>query len=241
MKRLAKLFLIVGVLMIHSIQSIAQIKLALGKVHYIIPAFKQDSAATFNDWFVQHNIAPSIKASKYPFEIRYWFQPAFFSLPGEGEYLIIRGNKDSLFADLYRLSARFQPPQNKGGTILIKNNTSPHADIILNSYHIKPSPKLDSLVTILLENNIAGQPDEQALMADLKNKGVKLTDNDATDCCTPFHFQVKVGNKFRNFRANPYYYTNNPSIKEFANGTRLIEEPYNFDHWVIFGTYLRFR
>ncbi len=221
-------------------QAVAQTPLNIAGVKYIIHNFKTDSAFSYDDWFVQSKIVSSIKLSHYPLEIRFWFKPWFMRKADEGECLIIKGDKDSLFADLYQLSSSIQPPHNGGGVLFRKDKFNSIGDITLHHYHFTNHPKLDSLVKLLLLNGIADQPDDKLLMKQLRSENVKLIDGSASDCCTTFNYEIKVKSHLRNFTLYPFFYNNNPKIEAYQRGTNLIEAGYNFDHWVVFGNYVRF-
>jgi hypothetical protein len=219
-----------------SVKLTAQRKLVSGKVPYTIPYFKSDSAANFDDWFVQHKIVSSIKNSLYPLEIRFWYKPWFMTQPDEGEYLIIKGNKDSISADLYCLKTRLEPQLNKQGTVFRKHQKNLNSDILLTYYHISPSFNLDSLLKLLLVNGVTNHPDNIKLMDSLRHNNVKLVENSVTDCCTTFNYEMKVDNKFRNFMIYPLYYTNeNAGIKELQRGHQLINAPFKFDYLIMSG------
>src|SRR4051812_5113991 len=80
---------------------VAQIKLKLAGKTFVIPNFKADSAESFDSYLVKDHNLPSIKKSRYDLEIRFIPSGGFGSQAREACRVIIKGNKDSLYAEDY--------------------------------------------------------------------------------------------------------------------------------------------
>lgn len=193
--------------------SFAQSKVRCAGIEYIIPKFKADTIVSFNNKFVKDSILTSIKDSNYDIEIRYNFYGAFGWWPNEGHCLVIRGNKDSLFAIDYFLKAPELVRTKETGTIIHKYDFNGH-HIKLFVRKLHPDKPLSAMLQSLIDNHIMDLPADEAIISMLKNKNVKLKEYDATDCCASLIIEVKVKNHFRNFDTNYYYQAYNQNIKE---------------------------
>jgi len=61
-----------------------------------------------------------------------------------------------------------------------------------------------------------------AILINLKEKGVKLQDPTLMDCCADMLFNVKVNNHYRRFIYNGAMVDNNPNVKELAAASKLV-------------------
>jgi len=202
----------------------AQVKthLSIEGTSYYIPKFISDSSRTYDNWFVQNHIVSNIKESNSELEIRSYFKPGYFSMPEEGDCLIIKGTKDSLTADFYWLYSRFKGPR-YGGVVFLKDKRRSEADIMLKVYHITAHAKLDSILKKLLSNHITNQIDYDALLVNLKKRNIRLVDPLGNDCCAPRVYEVKIGSQFKNFTTNPYFYQaqQNHTVEELVSADKL--------------------
>lgn len=78
----------------------AQFKVSVAHKTYQIDQFNDDTTSYRNDF--EEGVIPSITRSKYEIEIRYYYF-AEYGYPDESYGIVIRGNKDSLYAAKYFL------------------------------------------------------------------------------------------------------------------------------------------
>ena len=204
--------LLVVILILASISAFAQLSVTYQGTKFTIPHFKDDSTQSFNSKFVTDSILPSIRKSKYDIEIRFNFYGAFRWLPNEGHCIVIRANKDSIFAlDYFLRDSRF--PVKDTGRVVPKYTTKSQK-IVLRVRKLTPATPLTVLLQQLIDNHITDVPDNDQLIKQLENDHVALKEYDGTDCCTNVFYEIKVKNHFRNFSTNRFYQEYNTGIKQ---------------------------
>jgi len=198
----------------------AQQRLTIAGVGYSIPAFRADSVDTFNDYYVIQKILPSIKSSPYELEIRAIVPQAIMNFEDGGYCIDIKGNRDSLTADCYRLQRR-GTDTDKSAIIIQKDPNSPVFDMLLYKKHFRRSAHLDSALRELLLNRVTDLLSNKALLANLEKRGIKIRHAAPMDCCGDIFYEVKIGGRFRNFNTNALYYMGNDKIKEIRHSANL--------------------
>jgi hypothetical protein len=199
---------------------VAQQQLKIAGITYNVPAFSADSNQTFTDFYVKSGILPSIKSSHYDLEIKAILPNAIMNFSDRGGCVVIRGNKDSLVADYYMLRSR-QGLANVTAAVVQKDPNNADFDLMLIKEEHLASKYLDTALRGFFANRITNLISTKATVRKLKKQGIKVNEFGPTDCCGDILYEVKIGNQFRNFTTNSFYYSGNPKIKQITYGANL--------------------
>jgi len=210
-----------------TISASAQLSIVVaGKIHNI-PKFnktvssKRDSfTLRLDSMYMSYHILEPLPSSPYPFEVR-----CAYSGMTTNVYRInvLKADKDSLWWELYTIhrttgrapgATRYiEIGKGRGSlpeylSIVVKRNS-----IAVGSYSV-----IDSLIHL----GLFSEPSMDAILINLKEKGVKLQDPTLMDCCADMLFNVKVNNHYRRFIYNGAMVDNNPNVKELAAASKLV-------------------
>jgi hypothetical protein len=170
--------------------------------------------------YMSYHILEPLPSSPYPFEVR-----CAYSGMTTNVYRInvLKADKDSLWWELYTIhrttgrapgATRYiEIGKGRGSlpeylSIVVKRNS-----IAVGSYSV-----IDSLIHL----GLFSEPSMDAILINLKEKGVKLQDPTLMDCCADMLFNVKVNNHYRRFIYNGAMVDNNPNVKELAAASKLV-------------------
>jgi hypothetical protein len=206
----------------------AQFKVTVAHQTYYIDKFSDDTTTYQND-FRDEGVIPSIRKSKYEIEIRYYIF-ADYGSPDESYCIVMRGNKDSLYAAKYFLK-RFiykkagAEPVDSGKVIhwFDQPNIHPDDGIGVHIKKINMPSYTGKLLQTLIDNHITDIPTKNRLAEILAKRGVVLKSINAYDCCTDILFEVKIGKHFRNFTVGNGYVIDEHQAKELHNELAILK------------------
>lgn len=199
---------------------IGQQQLRIAGAAYNVPVFRTDSTASFTDWYVQLGILQSIKKSAYDLEIRVLIPNVILNFGDQGGCVVIRGNKDSLFATYYKIDMRQGQADGKASLIL-KDKANKDYDLMLIRHENIAPEKMSSILRGLLANHVTDIFSSEKMRRYLRKNRIKIHDSGAMDCCGDLLYEVKIGNRVRNFTTNALYYDVNPNIKQITFSQNL--------------------
>ena len=215
MKKLMKLFGAVIFCVVNcffSPNTYAQNTIEIAGRNYIIPAFEQMVLQTKNGDF--EGVTP-IEQSKNNLEIRF----SFFVATGKA-MIAIRGDMDSLWADCYFYE--FPSLQKRDPTFSIEQfTTSRGYQMSMVSKRLDLTNGTDSIVAILLENEIFTLDDENVVLDSLKKNNIPFKNDPWLDGSWGTDFIIKVNSQYRRFSIKPEIDSQNPSMEVFAKRIRL--------------------
>lgn len=193
----------------------SQIKVKIAGKQYIVPDFKDGTVA--KPGYLKHiSIPKPIEQSKYDIEIRYYNSTIVGSLINA---LVIKGNRDSLFAETYEISGL--PARKAAKQVAIKQGNKYYV------YYKKQAPRqlLDTVLANLIAHQLFVMQDQHQIYAHLKEQGVKINyPSQPNDCCLDIYIELKLKKHIRSFTYNYYPAADNLQIPQLADENLLMTD-----------------
>ena len=190
----------------------AQNNIKIAGRNYIIPDFEQTVLTTKDGDF--EGVTP-IEQSQNNLEIRF----SYFVAAGKA-MIAIRGDIDSLWADCYFYE--FSSLQKRDPTSLSKQfTTSRGYQMSMLTKRLDLTKGADSIVAILLENEIFTLDDENVVLDSLKKNDIPFKNDHWLDGTWGTDFIIKANSQYRRFSIKPEIDRQNPSMEVFAKRIRL--------------------
>lgn len=192
----------------------AQISLDLAGKKYIIPSFRENSLTSKES--IIDGLSP-IEQSPNNLEIRFNYSAGLGS-----SMIVLRGDKLSLWADCYyyTIPSLWKPAVALPVTTITTNAGHKMGMV---SKRIELSHRADSIIAILLANDVFTMQNENILLDSLNKANIPYKNEPWLDGSWGNVFVIKADNKYRSFNTIPETDSQNPSMEVFAKRVRLVK------------------